>query len=88
MRLAEARVFFAARTHMLPTVQYNYKNVPEYRDNNHLCECQEPDTQAHLVNCMAYKHLQQGLKVKESDTDLVRFYQLVIKERREKEDRA
>ena len=82
MTLPEARIF-VARTHMLPIVQHNYKNMPEYKANGHLCECMQPDLQSHLVHCSALRHLQQGLDVLNSDKDLVKFYQQVIKERKE-----
>ena len=82
MNMSSARVFFAARAQMLVTVQHNYKNKPEYVANQWLCQCGEPDLQAHLETCSSYLHLQQGLDLK-VDIDLVKFYQLVIKERTE-----
>ena len=42
-------------------------------------------TQSSLINCTAYKHLRDGLNVLHSDSDLVKYYQLVIEERRKEE---
>ena len=80
MTVAQARVYFSARAQMLPTVQHNFKHIPEYVANKWKCDCGEPDTQAHLQVCQNYLHLQEGLDLA-SDTDLVKFFQLVIKER-------
>ena len=85
MSVSQARVYFSSRALMLPTVQHNFKHKPEYVANQWRCVCGQPDQQAHLQTCRSYLHLQQGLDM-EQDTDLVRFYQLVIKERLENEE--
>ena len=87
MTLLESRTFFAARSHMLRTVQMNYKHNPEYLANSHKCLCGEDDHQSHLVLCPSYSHLREGLDLAGSDKDLVLYYQRVISEREEKENR-
>ena len=72
---------------MLRTVQHNFKNKFEYIENKHKCKCTEDDTQSHLTSCAAYAHLRVGLDLEESDMDLVRYYQLVIREREQEEER-
>ena len=85
MTVPMARTYFALRTSMLKTVQMNYKHVPEYQANQWKCVCGQPDYQAHLETCSSYLHLQNGLNM-QCDADIVKFYQLVIKERTENED--
>ena len=86
MKIEDARTFFASRGRMLRTVQMNYKNKPEYAANSYKCICGEDDHQVHLTSCPSYKHLREGLNLEGSDTDLVRYYQLIIKEREKKGD--
>ena len=85
MTVSSARVFFASRAQMLATVQHNFKHKPEYVANQWRCVCSQPDLQAHLQTCSSYLHLQQGLNLQD-DNDLVRFYQLVIEERTDKQE--
>ena len=85
MKISEARTFFSARSMMLTTVQYNFKNNPKFKANDYRCKCGDLDTQAGLLTCRLYAHLREGLDLSNSDTDLVRFFQLVIQERQEEE---
>ena len=85
MTVSLARTCFASRSMMLSSVQMNFKNKPEYKANKYRCVCKEEDHQAHLTSCMQYKHLQEGLDMR-SDIDLVRFYQLVIREREKEKE--
>ena len=80
MTVNMARTFFASRAMMLSTVQMNFKNIPEYKANDYRCGCGEYDHQDHLTSCLQYTHLQEGLDM-ETENGLVRFYQLVIRER-------
>ena len=86
MNINDARTYFAMRGRMLRTVQMNYKNKPEYAANQYKCICGEDDHQVHLTSCPSYAHLREGLDVETSDTDLVRYYQLIIREREQRED--
>ena len=73
---------------MLSTVQWNFHNNPEYRENEYRCICNEHrDDQASLLTCKLYTHLREGLDLYSSDADLVTYFQLVIQERQKKEDR-
>ena len=88
MSIADARTFFSSRSMMLSTVQYNFKNHPEYKANAYKCKCGDLDTQSNLLTCKLYSHLREGLDLSNSDKDLVRYYQLVIQDRQqEKEQR-
>ena len=82
---SSGRTMFSARSFMLSTIQWNFKGNPRYRANNYLCKCGDRDTQSSLLNCTSYKHLRDGLNVLHSDSDLVKYYQLVIEERRKEE---
>ena len=86
MNLSESRTFFAARSHMLRTIQMNYKHNPGYVANDHKCICGEDDHQSHLVACPSYSHLRDGLDLAGSDSDLVLYYQRVISERENREE--
>ena len=81
MKVSEARTFFSARSSMLSTVQYNFKNNNAYKANEYKCKCGELDTQTNLLTCRLYSHLREDLNISHSDTDLVRYYQGVIRER-------
>ena len=81
MNVNDARTLFAARAHMLRTVQFNFKHKPEFMDNDHKCKCKEDDMQEHLATCGAYAHLREGLEIEKSDKDLVIYFQRVIRER-------
>ena len=86
MKICDARTYFAMRCRMLRTVQINFKHKPEYIATQHKCICGEDDHQVHLTSCMSYAHLWEGLDLKESDNDFVRYYQLIIREREQVED--
>ena len=86
MKISEARTMFSARSSMLSTVQYNFKNHPEYKANAYKCKCGDHvDTQSSLLTCKLYSHLREGLDLLHSDSDLVKYYQLVISERQKEE---
>ena len=85
MTVPLARTCFASRAMMLSSVQMNFKNNPEFRANDYRCGCGEYDHQVHLTSCPQYKHLKEGLNM-ETDTGLVRFYQLVIREREKEKE--
>ena len=88
MNISYARTFFSSRAHMLKSVQMNFKRKEEYAANQYKCSCGEEDHQSHLISCPSYQHLRQGLDLERSDSDLVRYYQLIIKEREQKEDKG
>ena len=88
MKVSEARTFFASRSMMLSTVQYNFKNNPKYKANEYKCKCGDTDTQSNLLTCKLYRHLREGLDLSNSDTDLVRYFQLVIQERQEEQEQG
>ena len=72
---------------MLRTVQMNFKRRADYAENMYKCTCGEDDVTSHLIYCSSYMFLQDGLNVRGSDHDLVKFYMLVIREReKEKEE--
>ena len=85
MNVSYGRTMFSANSSMLSTIQWNFKGNPRYRDYKYLCKCGDRDTQSSLLNCTAYKHLRDGLNVLHSDSDLVKYYQPVIEERRKEE---
>ena len=85
MTISQSRTFFSARSMMLTSVQWNFKSDPVFTANEYKCECGDLDTQANLLTCRLYEHLREGLDLAGSDTDLVKYYQLVISER-QKED--
>ena len=81
MTTTQSRTFFSSRSMMLTSVQWNFKSKPVFAANEYKCECGDLDTQANLLTCRLYKHLREGLDLVGSDTDLVKYYQLVISER-------
>ena len=82
MNVKDARMMFATRAMMLKTIKMNFKNM--YKEEGLLCECGEPDTQGHLLDCPQYLQLKEGLNL-QTDQGIVAFFQLVIRQR-EKED--
>ena len=85
--ISEARTMFSARSSMLSTVQTNFKNNPQYKANEYKCKCGELDTQSNLLSCRLYSHLRNGLDLANSDSDLVRYYQLVIQDRLKEQEK-
>ena len=65
----------------------NNKHFPEYIANDHKCICGDDYYQFHLILCPSYAHLRVGLDLEDSDSDLVLYYQLVIRERETAGDR-
>ena len=88
MNLLMARTFLASRAGMLKTVQMNFKRREDYAANMYKCTCGEDDYTSHLVDCSSYLFLQDGLDVRGSDHHLVKFYQLVIREREKEREQA
>ena len=87
MTVVGGRVFFSARSSMLSSVQSNFKGNPEFRANGYLCQCKEHlDTQNDLLKCKLYENLKNGLDPYNSDIDLVKFFMLVIEQRRKEEE--
>ena len=87
MKMDSARTFFSARASMLSTVKANFKGDAKFAADNYMCECREHvDTQADLLNCRLYERHREGLDLLNNDHHLVKYYRLVIKERREKEE--
>ena len=85
MNTINGRTFFSHRAQMLRTVRMNFKQM--YATHSHKCICGEDDHQIHLTSCPSYVHLREGLDVEGSDLDLVRYYQLVLRERMQAEER-
>ena len=50
--------------------------------------CGAEDHQIHWTSCVGYKHLRDGLDLDGSDLELVRYYQLITKEREQEEERG
>ena len=71
---------------MLRTVQMNFKRKASFAANLYKCTCMEDDHQEHLISCPSYAPLREGLDLERSDTDLVRYYQLVISDREQREE--
>ena len=81
MSISDGRTFMAYRSKMLRTVQLNFKRKEEFAANEHKCVCGEDDDQSHLTSCPSYAHLSVCLNLEGNDLHLVRFFELVIKER-------
>ena len=78
MKLRDARTNFRIRSNML-NVKMNRKNDVKYANDLWKCDdCQSMDSQAHIVWCPAYAALREGKDLK-CDTDLVKYYQQVMK---------
>ena len=86
MNVSDARTFFSSRSMMLSTIQSNFKNNPKFKANDYRCKCGDIDTQSTLLTCKLYSHLREGLDLAHSDTDLVRYYQLVIQHRQQEQE--
>ena len=88
MKVSQGRVFFSSRSFMLSTIQWNFQNKPEYKANQYLCRCKEHvDSQSSLLTCKLYSNQRIGLDLYNSDTDLVTYFQRIIQERRQEEER-
>ena len=85
MNTVDGCTFFAHRAQMIRTVQMNFKKL--YTNNEHNCICGEEDDQVHLIFCQSYAHLREELDLEGSDLDLVRYYQRIIRERVQVEER-
>ena len=84
MNILDARTFFASQAKMIRTVQMNFKQLNA--GSHYKCTCKEEDNHEHLTSCDSYNHLREGLDLEGRDLDLVRHYQLVIKEREKEEE--
>ena len=84
MRLRNARTNFRIRANMIKT-KMNMKNDRNYANKLWKCDdCQSMDSQAHIVWCPVFAPLREGKDLK-SDTDLVNYYQQVMKIREDRE---
>ena len=85
MKILDGRTLFASRAQMLRTVRMSFKNM--YAEDDRKCICGEDDHLGHLDTCPSYSYLHHGLRIHESDHDLVILYQRIIREREENEGR-
>ena len=97
MNISEARMKFRLKTKMTPTIRMNFASDPEYTSKLWSCQgCTEDkaaydkvegqrDTQAHVMVCPGYADLRED-KDLHNDKDLVKYFQLVIKQRTDSED--
>ena len=86
MNSRDARTMFSARSRMLP-LQANYRGVPEYRENDYLCQCKKHEyNQALVVSCDLYTHLKECLDLS-TDIGIVKYFQRVIQERESKSNK-
>ena len=78
MNMVDARLKFDIRAEMTTSVKMNYKGMSEFRKAGWKCqECDEPDTQEHIMVCPQYENLRRG-KVLSKDKDLVDYFREVI----------
>ena len=84
MKLRDARTNFRIRGNMIRT-KMNMKNDKKFANELWRCDdCQSMDTQAHIIWCPVFAPLREGKDLK-NDSDLVHYYQQVIKFRDDKE---
>ena len=78
MSLRQARTNFRIRSNMIRT-KMNMKSSPKFASDLWKCDdCLSLDSQSHIMWCPAYAPLREGKSLK-SDTDLVEYFQAVIK---------
>ena len=88
MNITNVRTLFSARASMLITIKANFKGDPRYAATDYMCECGEhQDTQSNLLTCRLYERQREGLDLYNSDAHLVKYYQLVIKERQKDKEK-
>ena len=84
MKLRDARTNFRIRGNMIKA-KMNMKNNNKFANELWRCdECQSMDSQAHIIWCPVFAPLREG-KDLQKDSDLVRYYQQVIKIRDDNE---
>ena len=99
LKISDARLRFKLKTFMTPTIQMNFPSDSEFADQLWTCtgcanigSTDQPsgvtgqrDTQTHVLICPGYAELRQGMNLDE-DSDLVKYFSLVIKRRLDIED--
>jgi hypothetical protein len=81
MPLSQARTLFKHKYSMTEHVKMNYKGDPAFSKLLWKCQdCQNQDTEIHLLWCPAFKDVRNGLDLS-SDKDLCSYLQQVIKTR-------
>jgi hypothetical protein len=79
--LSQARTLFKHKYSMTEQVKMNYKGDPAFSKLLWKCQdCQNQDTEIHLLWCPAFKDIRNGLDLA-SDKDLCSYLQQVIKTR-------
>ena len=73
MNIHDARMFIRLRSKMFPCKE-NFPSDPV----NVAEKCMVVNSQSHILNCPAYKHLRKG-KTLSFDLDVVQYYQKVLK---------
>ena len=85
MKLRDARTYFRIRGNMIMT-KINMKNDKKFSDELWRGDdCQSMDSHAHIIWCPVFAPLREGKDLKK-DSDLVNYYQQVIKIREEREN--
>ena len=85
MKLRDARTYFRIRGNMIMT-KINMKNDKKFADELWRGDdCQSMDSHAHIIWCPVFAPLSEGKDLKK-DSDLVNYYQQVIKIREEREN--
>ena len=99
LKISDARLRFKLKTFMTPTIQMNFPSDSEFADQLWTCtgcanigSTDQPsgvagqrDTQTHVLICPGYAELRQSMNLDE-DSDLVKYFSLVIKRRLDIED--
>jgi hypothetical protein len=77
MNLTDARTNFRRRSNML-NCQMNQRTNPVYAKNLWKCDDVRTSMQSHLMWCLAYATLREGLDI-DCDKDVVQYFQKVFK---------
>ena len=86
LTMKEARLKFKVRTKMFPC-KFNFQNDPVNIKKIWKCDdCNNVDTQAHILWCPAYKNLREGKSV-DNDKDLIEYFQKVYSLRTKEEQK-
>ena len=92
LNINDARTKFKIKTKMTPTIRMNFASDDEFASKLWSCPgCSEDksvyskvegfrDTQSHVMVCAGYSDLREG-KDLNTDKDLVKYFQMVIKKR-------
>ena len=82
MSLRNARMFFRIRSHMIDT-KFNQKSDQKFAKELWKCNyCKNIETQSHITWCPVFESLRDGKNLK-NDSDLVEYFQAVMKIRNE-----